>query len=467
MTPGRRALATRLAVYVALCGGAGALFLFAGDHAADTFPLDDAYIHHVYAEGIAYGEGLAYNPGRPAAGSTSPLWAAVLSLLHLVGVGVSVVATKLLGLLLAAVTALLADRLVARSAPRCAWVAGTLVALDPALTFGAVSGMEVSLAAALLLLALSNPDRPPVAGLALAAAAATRPELTLVTLLAAGLSRPRRRALAWLVGPTAAVWCAWCAWNLHATGALLPTTFYAKHTPMGPFAQWRDLPRAYLALAGGPTLAVVGAPPLLRSLCRWRSLGAEPRLLLAALVAALMPLALSWAHDLRELEFYWTRYALPLRPCVLILVALGAGSLRRRRALALLWLGAGLLVAFPQARHEHAENCRNVYELDVRAARWVRAHSAESDWIAANDAGAMRVVGRRRVVDLLGLNDHRMLGPEREAVLREARPKYFVIFPSWFPRLAQRYPVAARFRSDPYTVCTRCDQSELWVLRAR
>ncbi len=462
-----RTAAARLGVYLALQGAMGALFLLTGDHAADTFPLDDAYIHHVYAEGIAYGDGFAYNPGVPASGCTSPLWAATLSLLHRVGLGASVLATKLLGLFFGGVAAFLTDRLTARLTPNLAWVAGALVVLDPPLTFGAVSGMEVPLAAALVLAGLLALERPAVAGLAFAAASATRPELTVLPLLAAGMAGHRRREhLAWLLAPTALMWCGWCAWNLYATGALLPTTFYAKHPPMGPFAQWRDLHIAYLSLLGGPLLAVVGAPFIGLAIRHRRVAGSSPRAALVLAITAVMPLALGWAHDLRELEFYWTRYALPLRPCLLVLVALGVGALAKWRGVAMLWLSAGLVAAGVRANAEHANNCRNVYELDVRAAQWVREHSTERDWIAANDAGAMRVVGHRRVVDLLGLNDHRMLGPEREAVLHETRPRYLVVFPSWFPRLAERYPVAARFRSVPYTICTRCDQSELLVLRA-
>ena len=38
------------------------------------FPLDDAWIHQVYARSLALGCGFAYNSGQPEAGSTSPLW---------------------------------------------------------------------------------------------------------------------------------------------------------------------------------------------------------------------------------------------------------------------------------------------------------------------------------------------------------------------------------------------------------
>ena len=43
------------------------------------FPLDDSWIHQTYARNLAnYGE-FSIVPGHPSAGSTSPLWTAVLS----------------------------------------------------------------------------------------------------------------------------------------------------------------------------------------------------------------------------------------------------------------------------------------------------------------------------------------------------------------------------------------------------
>src|SRR5687767_11811652 len=43
-------------------------------------PLDDSWIHLQFARSLAGGEGLAYNPGERVAGSTAPLWTALLSL---------------------------------------------------------------------------------------------------------------------------------------------------------------------------------------------------------------------------------------------------------------------------------------------------------------------------------------------------------------------------------------------------
>ncbi|HXD99632.1 MAG TPA: hypothetical protein VN646_23970, partial [Candidatus Acidoferrum sp.] len=42
------------------------------------FPLDDSWIHLHFARNLAEGAGFAYNPGRPVAGSTAPLWTLLL-----------------------------------------------------------------------------------------------------------------------------------------------------------------------------------------------------------------------------------------------------------------------------------------------------------------------------------------------------------------------------------------------------
>src|SRR3954467_15294291 len=70
------------------------------------FPLDDAWIHAVYAREFAATRMLAYNPGVPATGETSPLWAIVLALPHLLArSNAAIVATKFLGFALHAASA--------------------------------------------------------------------------------------------------------------------------------------------------------------------------------------------------------------------------------------------------------------------------------------------------------------------------------------------------------------------------
>ncbi|MEM9072953.1 MAG: hypothetical protein AAGE52_30895, partial [Myxococcota bacterium] len=407
--------AFRFGLYALVHGAAVIAYLASGEYALGVFPLDDAYIHQVYAEGIAYGDGFAYNPGVPAAGITSPLWAVLLAPFHGAG-GMSVFGTKILGSLLVVLSAWLADRwMQTTSAPSFGRLAGTLIALDPPLVFAGLSGMEVPLAVALILgtlLALHH-DRIRIAGVLLAAAVLTRPELALLWLVLAVHHRTHDKR-AWIWAPPAIALVLWSGWCLHAANTLLPTTFYAKHGAQGPVAQWMDAPRVLLSLGGGPVLSLVGFPLALLGAWRWKRLDVSGALPIGL---AVLTLGLVWAHDVREIDFYWSRYALVARPLLLLLVVAAVASLPKRllpvAALALL---VSLGIAHATAANEYAENCRNIAELNLAAAAWIRSHSEEADWIASGDAGAMRAVGGRRVVDLVGLNDHRMLGAGRTDV---------------------------------------------------
>ena len=114
------------------------------------FPLDDAWIYSVYARELARSGVLAYNPGVPATGETSPLWAIVLAVPHAIaGASMAVLLTKLVGFAMHAASAVLIA-LAIRDVCGEAWLlpasGGVLVALHPDLIAASVSGMEVPLA---------------------------------------------------------------------------------------------------------------------------------------------------------------------------------------------------------------------------------------------------------------------------------------------------------------------------------
>ncbi|UCC81012.1 MAG: glycosyltransferase family 39 protein [Candidatus Zixiibacteriota bacterium] len=44
------------------------------------FPLDDSWIHQVFARNLVNGYGFSFNPGQPIAGATAPLWTLLLAL---------------------------------------------------------------------------------------------------------------------------------------------------------------------------------------------------------------------------------------------------------------------------------------------------------------------------------------------------------------------------------------------------
>jgi len=63
-------------VYLAIC----AIYLWRMNLVTyPGFPLDDSWIHQVFARNLAAGNGFSFNPGQPIAGATAPLWTLLLA----------------------------------------------------------------------------------------------------------------------------------------------------------------------------------------------------------------------------------------------------------------------------------------------------------------------------------------------------------------------------------------------------
>lgn len=107
------------------------------------FPVDDAYITFRYARNLAWGEGLVFNPGEWVLGTTSALWAALLSLCSLVGLDIEQAAV-LGGGLIASATIALFLICVARVSGLRAFGWAAVVALYYPLSVVTLSGMETA-----------------------------------------------------------------------------------------------------------------------------------------------------------------------------------------------------------------------------------------------------------------------------------------------------------------------------------
>ena len=121
-----------------------AVYLLASE--ASGFPLDDAWIHQVYARSLGLRGELAFNPGEPSSGSTAPAWSALLSLAYLLKVNPQLWA-YLWGVIFHLASAMCAARLSYRffGDLRAAWAVGVITVLEWHLAWGALSGMEISL----------------------------------------------------------------------------------------------------------------------------------------------------------------------------------------------------------------------------------------------------------------------------------------------------------------------------------
>ncbi|MSP93101.1 MAG: hypothetical protein EXR79_15095 [Myxococcales bacterium] len=446
--PARWTLACTVALAATSAAAAGFVTRagFAPDPSAaawTSFPIDDAWIHQVYARGIAAGDWFQYNPGEPETGATSPLWAVVLAGVH--GLGWPVVpATKGLGVVLTAAAAVIGFGLARRLAgPLSAWLYLLALPALPYVGFASVSGTEVplfvmlQLAVAQRALAGRWRDAGLVAGLAVLA----RPEgLVLLPALAvaAVLAQPpaavtpgdvttrppaptqRWAALATVamrpVLPALAVQLPWVAYCVRATGQPLAATFYAKTEALGlvPFGQWfkvaaflswqpflgAQLDSAAAAVVGGALGLLCigfGIAHLYRSARAGLVLLAAPALLFLLGLAARLPLGrLAGADEPGSLaNFYFARYLLPAVPLLLLVWAIGVGVLvghatrlwtarRSRPAPSVIRMGlVAALIALPVASSAvHARHLHRVFARDC----WEidRLDGDAGRWIAAH-----------------------------------------------------------------------------------
>jgi hypothetical protein len=502
----------------------GAWLLFVGNRSPGTaaalhgFPLDDAWIHLVYARNLVEQGGLYYNNGVPEAGMTSPLWvlltAGVYALTAYSGVESLVLGIKLLslGFGIASVMLLYWIGRDLGEGRVVALLAAALAATDASLTFAMAAGMEVSLFICLVLLALHSALRGRLLTTAFAAgfSVVARPEgVVLFPLFLALLLRrelrgqpgyARRVVVATVLAVSPGL--AYVLFCVHATGAPLPNTFYAKFVAdrpafLGQLAfGWRNYVHtnlAYFTLESGSMLALLGVARLVYRR-GWLGLAA-PAAGVLLFVAGILSRSYAPGH-----HFYWERWLIPSFPFLILVMAAGVGEIRdrlpllrgatawlRARAMqpaatqagdphersgprmdavwaALAWAACGLLVLpaprlLRQRSDLYAWNCQNIEEMNVELGRWVDGNIPADAVVAVGDAGAIKYFGQRTTVDLFGLNDHRMLTrsfPERFQLLHDLGARYLILFPFYLNDDWMRFLHLTQVRSvhaPHYTIC--------------
>jgi arabinofuranosyltransferase len=452
------------------------------------FPLDDSWIHLQFARNLAHGFGLSYNPGELVTGSTAPLWTALLALLFLLP-GNVVFWTKLLGIALhlAGIDATFRLGRELGLTPGLAALAAALTLGTSWLAWSALSGMEIPLFILLSLWGMvlhlrerAGPDRPPLSLAVLAVAVLARPEGVLLLLLAVldrflsfepsedrpRWRRPSPRALLQGAALAACALAGAVFFYVWASGSVLPTTYAAK----GGGGVRHLLPDfRYLANVLGlffrpqpvaTLLAGAGAAALASRLG-----GRQDRGLLPALWLFGLPLAYSLlTPGPTKMLGNFGRYYFPLFPVLAVLGVLGlepaalalARAVPGRAARALLrTVGAALILAptlfvLVQGQRFYAQNVANVEESDVAIARWLAPRLPAGAVLAVNDIGAIKYFLPNRVVDLasiatpeIGREVARATAagtPWNEALIASItrrEPDYLVVFPSWFPAVAQ------------------------------
>jgi hypothetical protein len=482
-----------------------AFFLGASSFASSDYPLDDAWIHRVYAHSISRAEGFAYNPGEQEAGATSPLWAVVTAPAHwLEGFGTNAVtmAVKLGGILFALAALFFMQRIA--TTVTGSRIAGILTAcvflLEPRFVFSALSGMENILLFALTAWALHAmlSRRWMWASVAAGLMPVTRPEAILfLPLFAIFLFMMRSRHadaakplhLALMAIPTV-LWILFC---LSVNGHPLPNTFYLKAEPFQLHkaqvdAAWNILTQHGIAstmlfFAG---LLTVGAWVLRRhrGLALWF-------IVFWIVFPLVFAFAVAGSRTLDQGGYYWTRWIDPASLMLSFAAATGMAVLlssafeRAAYARIFPWLkerhwgcyavsGAGLLLlaifipaiikSMEDRRFHLWSDARAIHLVNVVAGEWIDRNLPRSATVGVNDAGAIRYFGKRHTIDLKGLNyaDFAFGKVQPMQVIRKT--DWLAVFPSWFQQadLFKYFEKRISFGIPlkEYTVCDCPGQTE-------
>jgi len=458
------------------------------------FPLDDAWIHAQFARNLATGHGFSYTGDRWVPGSTAPLWTFLLALGYAVLPNIVIVA-KTLGLLLQAATGLAAARLGEwlTESTLVGFASGLIAAATPILVWGGVSGMEVPLAACLVLIGIDqhlraqapSPDSSAASATGvpaswrasagvfwLALACLARPEcLTILALAITDLAwrwirrRDNARGLLWAFVATVIVLGPWIAFNYATIGKPLPTTFYAKSgSGILRALEQRDLAMAQRDLLVFGPQALVNFVSILSD-----QLGVAAWLIPAGLItcaftrsrrhAALFLLVLlilaPFAMGLmapQRLKLSNERYLPQLIVLGAVLAAVGTApivrALQRQRPALVRYaaLAIPVLLLWPIASRTldgtfwFVRSVKNIQELHVALGEWIHWHIPPGAVVATNDVGAIAYFGRHPILDIEGLVSPEALdfrGTGRGLrVVETFHPDYLVIFPHWYPEIA-------------------------------
>lgn len=456
-------------------------------------PLDDSYIHFVYAKRFASFTPFVFSPGDgPTSGATSFLWPILLAPFWLLGLrDTSIIwAAWLLGTVLHAATALETRRLATKLAgPIAGTGASVMCLLFGAFAWFAWSGMEtMGLAWAMTracrtladLAEAAPADRPGALTRSAAVAAALcplfRPEggynaLVSVVGIAVLLWRvpdgARLPRLRWLVAPLAAI-ATTPLLNLAITGTARSTTTMVKWGPGNPYYTDGRLTEFILnnvgmyfkeLLAAGPftteflpdyTHWVLGAGLVAFAVlvARDRSKSKVALVFALFLVSSLIPCTF--------ITILWNRvrYIWPYAPAWFVLVAcLGhefAAAARRIWKTDTAWVAgvvtgvfAGALATkLTWALNDLANSSRAITEQQVKLGRWAKENLPADARIGLNDTGAIAYFSERRTFDVVGLTTQgealywvHGAGSRFEHYERlgaERLPSHFIVYPEWF-----------------------------------
>jgi hypothetical protein len=425
------------------------------------FPLDDSWIHQTYARNLALRGEWAFRPGLISAGSTSPLWSALLAIgfvLHLS----PYIWTYFLGALSLFALAVLCEwavrKLVNSYNPRFPWV-GIFIAFEWHLVWAGMSGMETLLhgliVTTVLVMLMTNTPRYLTLGLLTGLSIWVRPDgLTLLgpvlmtILLNEHDSKSRITSITKYMIGFGSLFVFYLLFNLAIGDAPMPNTFYAKQAE---YVDWQSIPitnrlgQMFLQLLVGPSLVlfpgVIGW--LVKSIKQkmWGSL------------AALIWCAGYLGLYISRLPLYQHgRYIMPAMPVFFLFGLLAFAEFdngkmfsRYHWVVQTIWRASIVMLVigfiFLGAR-SYANDVAVIESEMVVTAKWVSQNLPVDVVVAAHDIGALGFFDYHELIDLAGL-----VSPDVIPFIRDENQlsiyldrhgaDYLISFPEFYPMMTE------------------------------
>lgn len=431
--------------------------LYLGSTSEPGFPLDDAWIHQVYARNLGTRGTMAFSNSQPSTGSTSPAWSLLLAFGYIINVLPTYwayILGTIFAILSAALAALLNCEYFGRSYSSI--IVAIICLLEWHLAWASLSGMEITLFMFLSLLffyMLKRNSGPVWMGLLTGVAFLVRPE----SFLLAGVYGIRQifqyrkdwKQMAGRIGSYTMVLIIVISpiivFNYKYGGKPFPNTVLAKYLqygyPWSPIKSIRFLIEITQFFILGPLFLI--APFFALMIYRvWRDKLDDLIYPLAWMVSLVGMYSIAL-----PIIYHHGRYLMPLIPWIAILGIEGLSiTIERFRGMRLFWsvyqlaLLSMVIVLWINHSTTYALQVDLLRESHMRIANWVRDNTAPDAVIATHDVGILGYMTEREIVDLAGLITPEaipiMLDQQQlaEFSIREGS-EYFIVFSGYYQEL--------------------------------
>ena len=434
------------------------------------FPLDDSWIHQTYARNLAQNGEWAFRTGVTSAGSTSPLWSALLSIGFLLNLS-PYIWTFFLGIIILFSLATLCEwavrKIINSYHPKFPWV-GIFIALEWHLVWAAMSGMETLLhgliVTTVLILLMTNSSfdktsslrtspRYLTLGLVAGLSVWVRPDgLTLLapillTILLNEKDTHSRLTASFrcLIG-FSSIFLLYLVFNLIVGGTPMPNTFYAKQAE---YASWQTIP--IFNRLGQMTLQLLASSSLvlLPGVVGWIIKSVREKMW-GSIAALLWCFGYLLLYTSRLPVYQHGRYIMPAMPILFLFGLLAFAEFDKSKLFnryhwigQAIWRGSIVMLTIGfifLGANSYAQDVTLIESEMVVTAKWVAQNIPADAIIAAHDIGALGYFDNHKIIDLAGLISPEVIPfirnePQLANFLNESNADYLIAFPYFYPEL--------------------------------